>query len=70
MYKCTWTVYVLPFSLQRSAVWKYLLAIVALQLIVAFVSYAIVRVGAEHDADEEEGSGGTDARPATAARIA
>lgn len=36
----------------RTAVWKFLLAIIVVQLVLAFVAYAIVRAGAERDASE------------------
>ena len=50
--------------------WKYLLAIVALQLVLAFVSFAIVRAGTDRELEDDNLIEGADANPEVSARVA
>jgi len=51
-------------------VWKYLLAIVALQLVLAFVSFAIVRAGTDRELEDDDVMEGVDAKSDVSARVA
>ncbi|KKB61594.1 hypothetical protein WM40_22250 [Robbsia andropogonis] len=70
MYKRNWTVSSFFHSSSSTAVWKYLLAIVALQLVLAFVSFAIVRAGTDRELEDDDVMEGVDAKSDVSARVA
>lgn len=70
MYKRNWTVSSFYHSSSSTAVWKYLLAIVALQLVLAFVSFAIVRAGTDRELEDDDLIEGVDAQPEGSVRVA
>ncbi|WP_429497519.1 hypothetical protein ACQUFY_13285 [Robbsia andropogonis] len=70
MYKRNWTVSSFFHSSTSTAVWKYLLAIVALQLVLAFVSFAIVRAGTDRELEDDDVMEGVDAKSDVSARVA
>lgn len=70
MYKRNWTVSSFFHSSSSTTVWKYLLAIVALQLVLAFVSFAIVRAGTDRELEDDDVMEGVDAKSDVSARVA